>query len=276
MYLLDESRYNELNELFPYIYEKVVIQGVLHGNNMGKVYVDDVNQPQAALIWAMNEMFYFVGKPTPIFVDRVEEFIHSTIKPEALELGEDCFNLELYPFKVWEPYIDKIFIETEVQRGRRVPFTFHVDDFLNYNPTYNERLEEYKFLNVNEETIQLDETFMLKKEVLKFWPTLENFYKKGSGICVFHGKELVGSCISVYVYNNHEEIGINTYDEKHRGKGIASEMARQFIKNCLEKGNIPHWTTEWFREDSVRIAQKLGFEKHEMYSVFFFPLLKEK
>ncbi|MBM6618135.1 GNAT family N-acetyltransferase [Bacillus suaedaesalsae] len=275
MHLVDESKYGLINEVFPIIREKVVIQGVLHGNNKGKVYVDNTARPQAALIWAINEMFYFVGTPTQIFVETVEDFIHHTIKPEALEIGEDCLNLEVYPFDKWEPYIDKIFMETEVQRGKRVPFTFHLHDFIKYKPEYNEKLKDYKFMSVNDEAIHLDQSSMLKTEVLKFWPSLEEFHKKGNGIAVFHEDELVGSCISVYVYDNHEEIGIHTYDEKHRGKGIASEMAHQFIKRCIEKEHIPHWTTEWFREDSIHIAQKLGFEKHDLYTVFFFPFIDE-
>ncbi|KAA0546641.1 GNAT family N-acetyltransferase [Bacillus sp. BGMRC 2118] len=271
MFLLDKSKYALLNEVFPYIREKVVIQGVLHGHNRGKVFVDHLKQPQAAIIWAINEMFYFVGRPTKEFIDTAEDFINHTIKPEAIEIGEDCFNLEVYPFEEWEPFIDKIFIETDIQRGKRVPFTFHTHTFLEYKPPFTEQLKGYKFMIINDEVMAIDQSSMLKNEVLKFWPSLEEFYQNGTGIAVFHNTELIGSCISVYVYDHHEEIGINTYDERHRGNGIATEMAFQFIQTCLGKNHIPHWTTEWFREDSIHIAVKLGFEKHDMYTVFYFP-----
>ncbi|HTG68227.1 MAG TPA: hypothetical protein VL921_03130 [Candidatus Udaeobacter sp.] len=39
----------------------VVINGVIDGNNLGKVFVDDTESPTTAFVWAKNEMFYLIG-----------------------------------------------------------------------------------------------------------------------------------------------------------------------------------------------------------------------
>lgn len=70
---------------------------------------------------------------------------------------------------------------------------------------------------------------MIEREILKFWGTLEVFLAKGIGYCIFKQNEAVGACLSVFTSGEHYEIGIHTYDEIHRGKGIATAMAAAFI-----------------------------------------------
>ncbi|WP_456275792.1 GNAT family N-acetyltransferase [Bacillus sp. AK128] len=274
MYELEPSEYRLVNQAFPYIGDKPVIQGVIEGNNRGRVYVDSrVNSPKAALIWAKNEMFYFVGVPTLQFVETIEGFLQEQVFPEALMIGDDHFNLEMYPFNQWDPYISTIFKKNPIHKAQRVPFTFGEEKFYQYLEYSDiQSVTEYQFSTITKEQILDDSTGVINAEIEKFWPSWDDFCHKGLGVSVKKGKEVVGTCISAFTYEKHYEIGINTYSTAHRGKGIVTEMAERFIEECLNKGYTPHWTTESFRKDSIRIAEKLGFTKHTYYDVYHFPI----
>jgi hypothetical protein len=57
-------------------------------------------------------------------------------------------------------------------------------------------------------------------------------------------------------------------------KELQVRWQSMFIFSCIENEYTPHWTTESFREDSIRIAEKMGFEKKDMYLSTSFHLWK--
>jgi RimJ/RimL family protein N-acetyltransferase len=218
-------------------------------------------------------MFYFVGEPTTDFISTIESFLAEHVFPEAISLGDDHFNLELYPFENWNPHIPAIFNKFKINEGKRVPFTFREEDFQKYiNESAAKELSQYQLEMIMKEQTLKDSSKVLKTEIEKFCPSLDQFFSKGLGVSVTFGEEIIGTCLSVYAYQNHYEIGINTYNTSHRGKGIATEMAKKFIMECLQRGYVPHWTTESFRVDSIKIAEKLGFTEHDHYTIYHFPI----
>jgi hypothetical protein len=251
-----------------------VMNGVVDGNNLGCIYVNNVESPTAALIWAMNEMFYLVGdNGDEQFNQSLESFILSEIKPKALAIGDSDFNLELYPFEEWEITVENYF-DVSLFQGHRVPFHFNKDWFLEYSKIPIEISYGYELHRINERIVSLDRENTIQNEILKFWESLEKFYQTGLGYCVMKDNVVIGTCISVFVSGREYEIGINTYGTEHRGKGLASLMAREFIGECLHSGVNPHWATEDFRKDSIAIAKKMGFKELPNYKIFFIPFEK--
>ncbi len=114
---------------------------------------------------------------------------------------------------------------------------------------------EYELKEIDRSVIARDTGNTIAAEIMKFWRSPDDFFEKGIGYCVLKQNEVVGTCISVYVSANEYEIGINTYAAEHRGKGLATAMAAAFINKCLSLGGTPHWTTEYFRKDSIAIAK---------------------
>lgn len=127
----------------------------------------------------------------------------------------------------------------------------------------------YELKEIDASLLELDVEGIITKEILKFWESTAKFLSRGIGYCVLQGSKVIGSCISVFVSGDDYEIGINTYSLEHRGKGLATAMAGRFIAACLDRGAVPHWTTESFRLDSIAIANKLGFEQRPNYAVFY-------
>jgi RimJ/RimL family protein N-acetyltransferase len=248
-----------------------VINGVIDGNNSGKIFVDDYEEATSVLVWAKMEMFYLIGgADNETFNSSIESFIVKKVKPEALSIGDTDFNLETFPSEAWEPILEKNF-HTVLYNGFRVPFIFNEGLFIKNQNKPNEFVAGYEVHPINREVMALDKEGIIQNEILKFWESLDLFYEKGIGYGVTYHNQVIGTCISVFVAKNEYEIGINTYSTQHRGKGIATRMARDFIKECLARGVTPHWTTEDFRKDSIAIAEKMGFIQQPHYKVHYIP-----
>ncbi|MDZ5471622.1 GNAT family N-acetyltransferase [Bacillus sp. 31A1R] len=270
--MIVELKQDEYKRVLPIIkgINNPVIGGVVGQNNRGKVFVDQYENPTTAFIWATNEMFFLCGNHlNDEFNHTLEKFVVEKIKEEALSTGDDGFNLELYPRNLWEPKIHSIFKNNKLLMGERVPFDF---DELTFNQSSQTSIPSpYKCIKISPKLLEEDSSNIVAEEILKFWPTTSSFFEKGLGYSVLYNDQVVGTCIGVYVSGVDVEIGINTYSTEHRGKGLASIMAFDFIKDCLRNGLIPHWTTESFRLDSIRIAEKFGFIKQENYTVYHLP-----
>ncbi|WP_108670355.1 GNAT family N-acetyltransferase [Peribacillus acanthi] len=266
---LQLEQHNLVEPLLVGLEDHPVINGVIAGNNRGRVFVNHSETPTTTFIWANNEMYYLIGNAEDQeFNGMLEGFIIETIKPEALQIGETDLNLEVFPSSEWFKKVIEMF-NGKLNIGERVPFIFKKENFVEASMG----IPGYDLLEINRTLFEkrLDYQGVITHEILKFWETLDDFLVKGIGYCVIKNQEVIGTCLSVFVSENEYEIGINTYSTEHRGKGIATSMATAFISKCLCLGGTPHWTTEHFRKDSIVIANKLGFEQLPNYKVFYLP-----
>lgn len=254
----------------------VVMGGVLDGLQAGRVYVDHPDILNSVLIWARHEMFYWIGDADDfLFHTLVKQLLSDELLPEALRVGEEMLNLEVLPTQggSWDSILQVTFAG-KLGEGYRVPFTFNQMKFHHWlqQQTYFTIPPQYQVSVVDATLLEEDTSGVIQEEILKFWYTVEDFIRYGLGTCVMLEGEVVGTCLSVFVSDEHHEIGIHTYDVVHRGQGLATAMGTSYIQLCLDRGCIPHWTTEDFRKDSIRIAHKLGFEQGEAYRVYYAPI----
>ncbi|KQY83378.1 hypothetical protein ASD24_13990 [Paenibacillus sp. Root52] len=254
----------------------VVMGGVLAGLQAGRVYVDHSDILGGVLIWARHEMFYWIGDPDgSLFHTQVKKLLREDLLPEALRVGEEMLNLELLPTHggSWDSTLQVTFAG-KLGKGYRIPFTF---DQMKFNHWLQQHAcldipPQYQVSVIDATVLEEDTSGVIQEEILKFWYRVEDFIRYGLGTCVILDGQVVGTCLSVFVSDEHHEIGIHTYDALHRGQGLATAMATSYIRLCLERGYLPHWTTEDFRKDSIAIAQKLGFEKGKAYRVYYAPI----
>ncbi len=244
----------------------VVIESVLKGCTRGKVFVNDTGSPANALVWAQNEMFYLIGAHNVHFYSELEAYMLDTIKPLALQIGEDTLNLEI--LSPTEIPINRFF-SNHLFTGKRVPFAFNRERYAEARGGVSPNLPSaYTLAEIDEAALAFDHCGRIREEIGKFWRCPEDFLQTGIGYCVFYEGEAVATCLSVACNGEEHEIGINT-DAAHRGKGLATAMAQRFIDMCLRRGEHPHWTTEDFRLDSIAIAKKVGFEQLPDYPVYY-------
>jgi RimJ/RimL family protein N-acetyltransferase len=63
-------------------------------------------------------------------------------------------------------------------------------------------------------------------------------------------------------------IDVVTYQKDDRGKGLATAATVALLDYCLERKLVPLWETTEDNVASQRLAEKLGFIKHETYPVY--------
>lgn len=276
--LLDQP--SQRKQLAPFISGTnghVVMGGVLAALQRGRVYADQLHAPKSALIWAKNEMFYLIGRSdNEQFNSLVRELLLHELLPEALDAGEDMLNLEIYPEpgSDWSPALHHMF-NARLQVGMRVPFQFNLAKYEQWLQRSSSSLlvpAGYELQVIDQDVMLEDKSRIIEQEMLKFWHSVEDFFRYGAGTCMLYEGLVVGTCISVFVSGIHHETGIHTYDPIHRGKGLATAMASAYVQSVLEQNCVPHWTTEDFRHDSMAIAGKLGFDQGIAYPVYYMSI----
>ncbi|MCI8624040.1 MAG: GNAT family N-acetyltransferase [Provencibacterium sp.] len=97
----------------------------------------------------------------------------------------------------------------------------------------------------------------------------EDYARRGLGVAVLRGEELVGGASSYTVYDGGIEIEISVRKDCRR-QGLALASAAQLILRCLERGLYPSWDAA--HSGSLQLAQKLGYRLDRRYPAYFvFP-----
>ncbi|MGM0836331.1 MAG: GNAT family N-acetyltransferase [Bacillota bacterium] len=244
-----------------------IIGGVLSSLQIGMAYVDNHDNPKVLVVYAVHEMIYLIGE---IGDHDFEKWFQAELLPIARAYSEEDINIETYPRKD-EAEMKNIFQRIPIKQGTRVAFNFSKEEYVSSNKKVN-LPKEYKVAFIDRDILLKDHDDLLTAEILKFWHSTDQFLESGLGVAAYYKDKVIGACLSVYQHNGIKEIGINTYDTAHRGKGIASAMADLFIEECLKRGDTPNWTTELFRKNSIAIARKLGFVNERNYHSYYFLL----
>ena len=111
----------------------------------------------------------------------------------------------------------------------------------------------------------------LTKRLLESWYSFEDFEKKSIAYCVLFGDRIVSVIVGTASFRNVIAIDIET-EEDHRGKGLAYAMAIEFITDCLNNDYIPQWDCVESNQNSINLAEKLGFQKNHDNTVYWFDL----
>ena len=71
---------------------------------------------------------------------------------------------------------------------------------------------------------------------------------------------IISECFSVIVDDNIVEIGIHTYDERFKKRGLAFLTSAAFIEYCINNNLETNWGCDCNNFASVSLAKKLGYE----------------
>lgn len=245
------------------------VASVFDGNTPARVFVDCAAAPRTALVWVV-DMFFLAGDETnAAFRDGFDRLLEATVAPAAAQRGLGYFSVQVYPLDRWEPVI-RAWLQA---RDAQVNYEWHS----RLNP------ERYRALPpcpplapgmslqpVDRALLSEPEGVVVGSEVQRAWVSLDRFLEKGLGVCARVGSRVVSYCLSLRYSGGAHEIGVNTYDPEYRNCGLATRAARAFIDACLARGETPVWTTDLTNAPSLRVAQKLGFEKVGEYPDYYF------
>ncbi len=264
MYKLNRTDYEKVIPLFKGPHLNLVVTSVVEGNSHGEMWVDDVASPQTVFMWDRRYCYYLAGHAhDEEFNKNVEKILTEEIIPEAVRHDYSVFKA-YYTSNEWERIIEDIFKERCPLKRARQFYTFKkVKNSWKIPPgcsvvQIDGDLLESTLKNVEEVT----------GEIESMWNSVSDFLKKGVGFCLVCGSEIVSWCTGEYFSKGRCGIGIETVEEYQR-RGFATLTAAAFVDYCVSKNIAPHWDCFGNNAPSIRVAEKVGFEKVMEYTVYF-------
>ena len=255
---LSPSAFESVKPLFQHIRDmRAAVFTVLEGNQTGRVWVDQVAHPRAAVM--ISDFCYLTSTPD------ASEFPADTAK----WLEEEVLNRQDYTgiwclSEPWDAALQTSLQAYEVGRYVRNVFDFDVQRYRERHTGWQKRIPAgFVVQRLNAQTtLQADATAAI-------WGSVENFLEHGFGFCILDESQddehlaFAGNVQTVFVGDCHAETGVETR-EAYRRQGLATAVCCAYIDLCLQSGICPEWGCEANNEPSARLACKLGFtNKHE-------------
>lgn len=222
----------------------------------GTVYADNGHCP-GTVLFKINAGIYFVlGDVTNkdfknFLVELLRQRKKAKLRFTLFSASED-----------WDVAIkDKL--GEEIKQLNRLTFTYDTDAAL-----AEKRLpcSAYSIVKINEDMIKNSLEFN-QAYYEEYWGSVSNFIENGRGFCIVHEGKVISECTSIFSSRQYAEMDIVTHPA-YRGQGLASIVAGEFIKDCLENSIVPKWDCDVANRPSIQVAEKLGFVNPRQYSIF--------
>ena len=264
---LEADEYQRVSPIFGELDYNLEIKAIVEGTMSGRIYVDDAEKPSTAFIWNNYSKFFLAGyENNNMFNTSLNKLIVEEIYPEATEKKIWGYVLHYHPDS-WKNVVGVVLrhkLPMKDYRRYYTPNQLKID-------WRNEIPKESSILRVDRnllDRVDLKNISKVTDEINKTWGSTDNFLRNGFGFCFLHGETIACWCLSENNSGNRCEIGIET-DEEYRQKGFATLTASAFLEYCISKGIDPGWHCWDSNLPSVRLAEKIGFEKLLEYPVFF-------
>ena len=214
---------------------------------MGKVFVTDPVHPRSAMAF-VGCFAFMAGKPErELVLAKPEGFVIMTPQNEAwAALIEECWpdarKATRYAIRK-----DTRFDRTELQRiAGRLPAGY-----------------ELKAIDAAMYDLCLEDP--VTADFVSSFGSREKYLELGRGVVILKDGRIVSGASSYTRYREGIEIEVDTVPEERR-RGLAVAACAALILRCLDEGLYPSWDAQ--NMDSVRIAEKLGYEFDHEYIVY--------
>ncbi|WP_128100991.1 GNAT family N-acetyltransferase [Paenibacillus sp. DCT19] len=261
------------------------VRAVLFGFNPGRIYVDDISDIKAALVWIQGQSgFQLIGDPqSESFAKELSAFMTTDIEPELVDLTLDSVEIGVQDGR-WEGILRNMAGKRELSSDNQHVYRFH-------SPQGTERvggIEEtaadvyqldgkaVQFVRVDSALIhdlKFANSSFLEDKITYFWSTVDDFLQHGFGYMLVHeqNNEIMSICLSGFVAGQTHAIDIETV-EAYRNRGYAAVVAKAFVEACRREGLQPYWDCSPDNTGSVRLAERVGMVFDFDYSVYWYPL----
>ncbi len=259
MHELPVTEYHRVRPLFQAMDYHLGVSAILEGTLPAKIYTDHPLHPQVALTWTQHR-FYAVGSEDN---DQLNEalirFFTEMAWPQAREAGETRFVLYYQPDH-WEIKLDAKKAQRQFYRFKQLTYDWRTllpDGFV-LQAVDGALLDRKNLKNLD----------ALTEEVCSWFGSVQDFLDRYFGVCVLHGDEIAGWCLSEYNGADRCEVGVVTI-EPYRQRGLATVTASALVEHALSRGiSYIGWHCYANNVASGATARKVGFEKVQDYAVY--------
>lgn len=271
IYELNSLQFSKASHLLNGELINLEIKAVVEGYNPGWVFVDNIENPETAMVWSKGiKGFYFIGDANNSdFNNNINPYIDEEILPRAQSLGLESFEFSGIG-QEWDDNFKSIFKNRNIRRSKQFVYkhkTTEKKDFDTLKP------DDYFLKEVNEELLKNNRYNLefVKSAIYEWWDSIDDFIKHGTGYCILHNDTAVCSCVTSFMNDTSMESHIKTL-ETHRKKGLATRAVGEFVKYCKVNQYEPYWDCMEENFGSRALAEKFGYEKDFEYYLYEFNL----
>ncbi len=228
-------------------WEETMIYSCLQGI-MGELFVAEPMNPKSVMA-VLGDFVLLAGEPSEKLVQN---------KPNG-------FKVVIPQNEGWSALIEKCYPghATRVTRYAIKKNTCFDRELLEQ---YKKELPEgYTLAHIDEKWYEECKEGRWSGDLVASFDSKEEYLKKGLGMVVVKGTEIVAGASSYSRYLEGIEIEVDTKPEERR-KHLATAVSAALILECLNRGLYPSWDAQnlW----SVSLAQKLGYEFSHEYVAY--------
>lgn len=255
-----------LRELLDPLAFNIQVPSILDGTSRGKVYVDRLSRPSTAAVWDQLAAIYVAGEPgAPGFIPGMRNWCISEVFTETKNIGINTVAVYYYP-ENWKNILPESLNEFSLKQASRHYYTFQ---HIHVQP--GGISQEFSLHLVDDEVLSnrnLSNRDWLLGWIASFWHTPDEFLKRGVGYCViYQGKQIVSLCISVFMSGKFAELGTATLEQFQR-RGLSTLVVSACIKQCIDRKLSPVWHCWADNIPSINVANKVGFQLSQQYTIF--------
>lgn len=251
--------------------ENAIFISVIENNTPGFIYVDNLAEPNIALIWAEGiDGFYLIGKKNCVVdIDEFNYFIDHSIKSRLLrkninyiEINSDNDQLDLL--------IEDAFSYRKLNKDYQLVYTHEstlIGDSSEFN--FNKEHKVNSLANVIFGYNNITNIDFAINRVKKFWGTLDAYKTNGIGYCAVRNNKVIGICFSGFVAGKSHSIEIEVLSG-YRKLCIGKKLTLSFIQEAKSKNLLPYWDCMQDNMASIALAESTGFTKKYEYPLYWF------
>ena len=251
LYELPPSRFSIAEALFHETwFDAAFIGAVFEGRSPGRLFVDHVERPTAALM-ARTFEYYVAG----------------SARAEALRLfireapSEAQIFAELYGYAPTNIGWSLSLLSDHVGQLVVVPrrgFLWHEHDAAQAALAPWRESAPGVTVHAIDEAMALRLERELHEDVGHFWGGRDEFLSTSFGYCTLVGDALASIAHAIGIGSGEANIGVFTVPEFRRN-GHAARACTAYIDHCLQLGLVPTWDSDSDNPRSADLARKLGF-----------------
>jgi GNAT superfamily N-acetyltransferase len=247
-------------ELFPGPQAAMVVASIAAGNSAAQLWEAAQRASAAVLLWDKgNNVFYLAGAPIGQATRReLAGLIAAHTRPLALAEGRPYFKARaLAPSN--ESALAEIFGGVALREAHTL---FYSLTSAQGDAPPAPALEGARFEPIDRALLVgvLENLAPVRAEIQAMWPSEQRFYSHGFGCAAIVAERLICWCTAEYVSADRCGIGIAT-EPAYERRGVATATAARFVQLARQRGVAPHWECGSWNAASIRVAEKIGFER---------------